>query len=106
MKKILIFTSTRADYGLFHRLIKKLKKIYNKISCFWFSFSKSMERQLKKLTVIRSKFLKKIKWNKFDDNNSNIINNLSETLKKFSVILKDYKFDLIILLETDTKLYR
>ena len=99
MKKILIFTSTRADYGLFHRLIKKLKKKYiTKLVVSGSHFSKKYGETVKEINSDKIKIFKKIKSNKFDDNNSNIINNFSETLKKFSVILKDYKFDLIILL--------
>ena len=99
MKKILIFTSTRADYGLLHRLIKKLKKKYvTKLVVSGSHFSKKYGETVKEINNDKIKIFKKIKWNKFDDNNENIVNNFSKTLTKFSLILKDNKFDLIILL--------
>ena len=99
MKKILIFTSSRADYGLFHRLIKKLKKKFQiKLVVSGSHLSKKHGETIKEINDTKIKIFKKIKWSKFEDSHLNIVNNFSETLKKFSMIIKNYKFDLIILL--------
>ena len=99
MKKILIFTSSRADYGLFHRLIKKLKKKFQiKLVVSGSHLSKKHGETIKEINDTKIKIFKKIKWSKFEDSHLNIANNFSETLKKFSMIIKNYKFDLIILL--------
>lgn len=99
MKKILIFTSSRADYGLFHRLIKKLKKKFRvKLVISGSHLSRKHGGTIKEINDDKIEIFKKIKWSKFDDSHLNIINNFSETLNKFSIILKNNKFDLIILL--------
>ena len=99
MKKILIFSSSRADYGLFHRLIKKLnKKFQIKLVISGSHLSRKHGETIKEVNDDEIKIFKKIKWSKLDDSDLNIVNNFSETLKKFSNILKNYKFDLIILL--------
>tara|TARA_B100000123_G_C25730996_1_gene429255 strand:+ start:223 stop:1383 length:1161 start_codon:yes stop_codon:yes gene_type:complete len=99
MKKILIFTSSRADYGLFHRLIKKLRKKFQiKLVISGSHLSRKHGETIKEINDDEIKIFKKIRWSKFEDSHLNIVNNFSETLKKFSIIIKNYKFDLIILL--------
>ena len=99
MKKILIFTSSRADYGLFHRLIKKLRKKFQiNLVISGSHLSRKHGETIKEINDDEIKIFKKIRWSKFEDSHLNIVNNFSETLKKFSIIIKNYKFDLIILL--------
>ena len=76
MKKILIFTSSRADYGLFHRLIKKLKKKFQiRLVVSGSHLSKKHGETIKEINDTKIKIFKKIKWSKFEDSHLNIANN-------------------------------
>ncbi len=99
MKKILVFTSTRADYGLLKRLIKDLKKNFNtKVVVSGTHFSKKYGKSIDEIIKDKIKIYKKIKWPSFNDKYLNITSNFSSTLNGFSKILNDNKFDLVILL--------
>ncbi len=99
MKKILVFTSTRADYGLLKRLIKDLKKNFDtKVVVSGTHFSKKYGKSIDEIIKDKIKIYKKIKWPSFNDKYLNITSNFSSTLNGFSKILNDNKFDLVVLL--------
>lgn len=99
MKKILVFTSSRADFGLLKNLILKLKKNYKtEIVVSGTHLSKNFGYTLEEIKDSKINIYKSIKWKNFEDSYLNTAKNFSHTLVNASKILNTKKFDLIFLL--------
>ena len=99
MRKILIFSSTRADFGLLKNLIIILKKTY--LIEFVVSgthTSKKFGETINEIKQNKIKISKIIKWQKILDNNNQISENFSIIIKSISKLLNRKKIDLVILL--------
>ena len=99
MPKILVFSSTRADFGLLKNLVILLKKSY--LLDFVVSgthTSRKFGETINEIKKSNIKISKVIKWKKIIDNNNQISENFSITNKNISKILNKKNFDLVILL--------
>ena len=101
MKKILIYTGSRADYGILKSLIlecKKKKKIQTKIYVGGVHFSKNFGETFKEIIKdkIKVDFSSKVQIKK--TGNLDILNFMSESLKEYTGILNIHKPDLIVVL--------
>ncbi len=99
MKKILVFTTSRADFGLLKNLILKLRKNYKtEVVVSGTHLSKNFGYTLEEIKDSKINIYKSIKWKNFEDSYLNITKNFSYTLVNASKILNTKKFDLIFLL--------
>lgn len=100
MKKVIIFSSSRADYGILENLIHELEKnrkidLYLGVTGTHFSikYGKSLKHINKNIKLIR---FNKLELKK--DNSSTIIENVRSLLKDTSAILSKKTFDAAIVL--------
>ena len=98
-KKVLVFTGSRADYGILKNLISKLKKVFKLEICaggghFSSKFGHTYKEILKDKNLIKYKSFQDI--NKFD--NFSILNFMSKSLIEYSKFIKISKCDLVIIL--------
>ena len=101
MKKILIYTGSRADYGILKSLIlecKKKKKIQTRIYVGGVHFSKNFGETFKEIIKdkIKVDFSSKVQIKKTENLDS--LNFMSESLKEYTRILNIHKPDLIVVL--------
>ena len=98
-KKVLVFTGSRADYGILKNLIIKLKKDFKLEICaggshFSSKFGHTYKEILKDRNLIKYKSSQGI--NRFD--NFSILNFMSKSLIEYSKFIKISKCDLVIML--------
>mgnify|MGYP001212275926 CR=1 FL=1 len=99
MKKILVFTSSRADFGLLKNLILKLKQNYKTdVVVSGTHLSNNFGYTFQEIEKSKIKIFKKIKWKNFNDSYKNICKNFSYNLEEISKILNSNKFNLVVLL--------
>jgi len=101
LKKILFFTSSRADYGILSGLIKKIsvnKKFNLDVIVSGSHLDKKYGYSLKEILKDKIKIRKKIKITTTANNSLNTILASSETLLKFAKVLKKINPHLVILL--------
>ena len=100
-KKILVFTSSRADYGIMSSLIKKISKNKNfhlHLIVTGTHLDKRYGYTLSEIESDRVKIKKKIKIKTDIKNSLDIILSSSDLLSKFSKILRKIKPDVVLLL--------
>ncbi len=98
-KKICIITSSRAEFGLLSRLIKKIQKTSStQLIVTGSHISKSFGNTIKEIEKEKIKIFKKIKINLNDDSEKGISRAISETITKFESIFQRLKPDLLIVL--------
>ena len=98
-KKVLVFTGSRADYGILKNLIIKLKKDFKLEICaggshFSSKFGHTYKEIIKDRNLIKYKSSQGIK--RFD--NFSILNFMSKSLLEYSKFIKISKCDLVIIL--------
>ncbi len=98
-KKICIITSSRAEFGLLSRLIKKIQiNFVIKLIVTGSHVSKSFGNTINEINKENIKIFKTIKLNLNDDSEKGISNVISETITKFEKIFRTLKPDLLIVL--------
>ena len=99
MKKICIFTSTRADFGLLSNLILELNKnnISTNLVAMGTHLSKEYGKTIKEISDTKIKVFKKLPI-KIVTKKIHISNIVSETIKKSSKLIEKAKPDLVIIL--------
>ena len=101
IKKILVFTSSRADYGIMSSLIKKFSRNKNfnlYLIVTGTHLDKSYGYTLSEIESDKVKVKKKIKIKTDIKNSLDIINSSSDLLTKFSKTLKKVKPDVVLIL--------
>ena len=101
IKKILVFTSSRADYGIMSSLIKKFSRNKNfnlYLIVTGTHLDKSYGYTLSESESDKVKVKKKIKIKTDIKNSLDIINSSSDLLTKFSKTLKKVKPDVVLIL--------
>jgi len=100
MKKVCIFTSTRADFGLLSNLIYELKKknIETNLIATGTHFSKKYGNTFKEIQEKKIKIKKSFQLKINTNNETGIANIISETVKNSSKIIKKIKPKLILIL--------
>ncbi len=99
-KKILFITSSRAEYGQFSFLLKKLQKLkkFNfKLIVTGSHLKKNFGNTYKEISKDGVKIYKKIKIHYYRDDSLSVQKSFSLGLKKFSILLNDFKPNLVIL---------
>ncbi len=98
-KKICIITSSRAEFGLLSRLIKKIQKNSSiHLIVTGSHVSKAFGNTITEIKKEKIKIFKKIKINLNDDSEKGISNAISETITKFESIFQNLKPDLLVVL--------
>lgn len=100
MKKICIFTSTRADFGLLSNLILELNKnnISTNLVAMGTHLSKEYGKTIKEISDTKIKVFKKLPIKIVTKKKIHISNIVSETIKKSSKLIEKVKPDLVIIL--------
>ena len=100
-KKILIFSTSRSDYGILSNLIKKIssKKYFDlKLIITGEHFSKDLGFTVNEIKKDKIKIFKKIIFKNYTSKSENLINCSGQILIKLSRIFKIYKPDIAIVL--------
>ena len=98
-KKIVIFTGSRADYGLLKNIIKYLKSRTNlKICCGPQHFSRKFDNTYKEIIQDNNEIDLKIKSKIKETNLNEIFEIISKTSKELNKFFDKFKPDLVILL--------
>tara|TARA_B100001057_G_scaffold429229_1_gene455205 strand:+ start:100 stop:1248 length:1149 start_codon:yes stop_codon:yes gene_type:complete len=98
-KKICIITSSRAEFGLLSRLIKKIQKNSSVYLIVTGShISKAFGNTISEIKKEKIKIFKKIKISLNDDSEKGISSAISETITKFENIFQNLKPDLLLVL--------
>ena len=101
MKKILIFSNSRSDYGILSNLIKKLSSIkYFQVKLILTGehFSKELGLTEKEVKKDKNKIFKKIKFKNYISKSENMINCSGQILIQLSKIFSKYKPNIAIVL--------
>ena len=101
MKKILIFSNSRSDYGILSNLIKKLSSIkYFQVKLILTGehFSKELGLTEKEVKKDKNKIFKKIKFKNYISKSENLINCSGQILIQLSKIFSKYKPNIAIVL--------
>lgn len=99
-KKILFITSSRAEYGQFSFLLKKLQKLkkFNfRLIVTGSHLKKNFGNTYKEISKDKVKIYKKIKIHYYKDDLLSVEKSFSLGLKKFSILLNNFKPNLVIL---------
>lgn len=101
MKKIAIFTTSRADFGILLPLIKKLNKLkYIKSHLFvgGSHLSKKKGETINEILKEKIKITYIYSTRLIGSTNKQIINREAETLKKLNFVFENYQFKIVIIL--------
>ena len=99
-KKILFVTGSRAEYGQFSFLLKKLQKLkkFNfKLIVTGSHLKKNFGNTYKEISKDKIKIYQKIKIHSYKDDLLSLQKSFSLGLKKFSILLNNFKPNLVIL---------